>query len=80
MRLRKFSGFSLSPKKVHAEQRLAPDGLRRQEGSRPPKMSFPFACLGNRTREVQNARSKGLNILRPVLNEEPVGLSSKGRV
>lgn len=43
-------------------------------------MSFPFACLGNRTREVQNSRSKGLDILRVVLNEEPVGLGSEGRV
>lgn len=34
------------------------------------RMSFPFACLGNRTHEVQNSRSKGLNILGPVLNEE----------
>lgn len=34
------------------------------------KMSFPFARLGNKTHEVQNFRSKGLNILGPVLNEE----------
>lgn len=45
-----------------------------------PNMSFPFASLGNRTHEVQNSRSKGLNILRPVLNVEPAGLGGKGRV
>lgn len=44
-----------------------------------PTMSFPFASLGNRTHEIQNSRSKGLNLLRPVLSEEPLGLDSKGR-
>lgn len=44
-----------------------------------PSMSFPFVSLGNRTHEVQNSRSKGLNLLRPVISEEPLGLGCKGR-
>lgn len=44
------------------------------------EMSFPFARLGNRTCEVQSSRSKGLNILGPVLSGESVGLGSEGRV
>lgn len=63
--------------KVHEEQRLAPDGLLRQEAD-PKYILSPLPPLGTGHRRFKIPGPKGLETLRPVLNEEPVGLGNKG--